>query len=58
MVYFEKGRFPTSCTVSVAHAFVNGMGAGFLLPCLIVGLFVAGVEKHMYFVHDFQFLWT
>ena len=29
----------------MAHAFVNGMWAGFLLPCLIVGLFVAGVYE-------------
>ena len=41
----EKGRFSTSCTVNVAHAFVNGMGAGFLLPCLIVSLCVAGVHE-------------
>ena len=43
--FFEKGRFFTSCTVSVAHAFVNGMGAGFLLLCLIVCLFVASVHE-------------
>ena len=49
----EKGRFfSTSFTVSVAHAFVNGMGAGFPLPCLIVGLFVAGAHE-VYFVHGF-----
>ena len=41
----EKGRFSYSCTVSVAHTFVNGMGTGFLLPCLIVGIFVAGVHE-------------
>ena len=34
----EKGRFPT-----VAHAFVNGTGSGFLLHCLTVGVFAAGV---------------
>ena len=37
----EKGRF--SCTVSVAHAFFNGMGDGFLLTCLVVGILGAGV---------------
>ena len=37
----EKDRFPTSCTVSVAHAFVNGMETGFLLTCLVV-VFGAG----------------
>ena len=35
---FEKGRFPT-----VAHAFVNGTAVGFLLHCLTVGVFGAGV---------------
>ena len=35
---FEKGHFST-----VAHAFVNGTGAGFLLHCLTVGVFRAGV---------------
>ena len=34
-----------TCTVSVAHAFVDGMGAGFLFPCLIVGLLGAGVHE-------------
>ena len=29
----ETGRFYTSCTVNVAHAFASGMGAGFLLSC-------------------------
>ena len=55
-VSLEKGRFSTSCTVSVAHAFFNGTGAGFLLPCLIVGLFGAGVRS-LCFVHGFLFLW-
>ena len=32
----EKGRFSTSCTFSVSHAFVNGMGDSFLLSCLFV----------------------
>ena len=27
----ETGRFSTSCTVNVVHAFASGMGAGFLL---------------------------
>ena len=27
------------------HAFVNGMGDGFLVPCLIVGLVVAGAHE-------------
>ena len=29
----------------MAHAFINGMGAGFLLPCLIVGLFIPGMHE-------------
>ena len=32
----ETGRFSTSCTVNVAHAFASGMGAGFLLSCFCV----------------------
>ena len=32
----KKGRFSTSCTVNVAHAFASGMRAGFLLFCLCV----------------------
>ena len=39
----EKGRFTTSCMVSEAHAFFNGMGAGFLLTCLVIGTRCAGV---------------
>ena len=39
----EKDRFHLLYG-SVVHAFVNGMGVGFLLPCLIVGAFVAGVH--------------
>ena len=39
----EKGRFSTSCMVSVADAFFNGMGAVFLLTCLVVGILGAGV---------------
>ena len=35
----EKGSLSTSCTVSVSHAFVNRMWDGFLLICLVVGLF-------------------
>ena len=27
----RKGRISTSCTVCVAHVFINGSGAGFLL---------------------------
>ena len=34
----EKGRFSTSCTVSVAHALVNGTGVGF--PLLNVNIFL------------------
>ena len=41
----EKDNFSTSCSVSVAHAFVNGMGDGFMLSCLIVGLFDAGAHE-------------
>ena len=32
----ETGRFSTSCSVNVAHAFSSDMGAGFLLSCLCV----------------------
>ena len=32
----EKGRFSTSWTVNVAHAFSSGIGAGFLLSCFCV----------------------
>ena len=39
----EKNSFSTSCMVSVAHAFFNGMGAGSLLTCLVVGISGAGV---------------
>ena len=39
----EKGRFTTSCMVNEAHAFFNGMGAGFLLTCLVIGTICAGV---------------
>ena len=36
----EKSRFSSSCMVSEAHAFFNGMGAGFLLTCLVGLLWV------------------
>ena len=39
----EKDRFSTFCMVSVAHGFFNGMGASFLLTCLVVGILGAGV---------------
>ena len=32
----EKGRFPTLCTVIVAHAFFIVIGAGFLLSCFLL----------------------
>ena len=32
----ETGRFYTSCTVNVAHAFASGMGDGFLMSCFCV----------------------
>ena len=34
--WHKKGCFSTSCTVNVVHAFVSGMGAGFLLSCFCV----------------------
>ena len=51
----EKGRFPTSSTVSVAHVFVNGMGDGFLLTCLVFSIFVFGVCESSFGL-GFQFL--
>ena len=35
----EKGRFYTSYTVNVVHAFTSDIGAGFQLPCLCGAVF-------------------
>ena len=39
----EKSCFSTSCMISVVHACFNGMGAGFLLTWLVVGILGASV---------------
>ena len=52
----EKGHFPTSCMVSEAHAFFNGMAVGFLLTCLVVLTLGAGVSDVFALFSAFSFL--